>query len=363
MIPFLDLWQINKPYETQIADAMARVVASGWYVLGQEGAAFEAEFAIYCGTKYALGVANGLNALELIFKACDFEPGSEVIIPANTYIASVLSVTNAGLTPVWVEPDLRTYNIDVSKIERNITPRTKAILLVHLYGKTCDMAPIWDIARRHKLKVIEDAAQAHGAEYAGKRAGNLSDAAAFSFYPTKNLGAIGDAGAVTTNDAELARKIENLRNYGSKAKYQHEFQGINSRLDELQAAVLLVKIKYLDAQITRRRFIASRYLSEINRPEIVLPDDRTVSLDAWHLFVVRHPNRQQFMDYLALHGIQTMVHYPVPAHKQPAYQMYNHLSLPITEKINNEVVSLPLNTALTNDQVSHIIQTINCQKD
>ena len=359
MIPFLDLKQINAPHELEVAEALARVAASGWYVLGREGMAFEAAFAEFCGTKHALGVANGLNALELIFKAYDFEPDSEVIIPANTYIASILSVTNSGLIPVWVEPDLRTYNIDVTQIERQITPRTKAILAVHLYGKTCDMNPIWELASRYKLKVIEDAAQAHGATYAGKQAGNLSDAAAFSFYPTKNLGAMGDAGAVTTNDEELARKIENLRNYGSSVKYQHDFQGINSRLDEFQAAVLSTKLTYLKGQNARRCFIANRYLTEIKNTDIVLPDDRTAATDAWHLFVVRHPKRQQFIDALALKGIQTMVHYPVPAHRQLAYQMYGHLQLPITEKIHNEVVSLPLNTALTNDQVSYVIQIIN----
>ena len=359
MIPHLDLMQINRPYQAEMAEAMQRVAESGWYVLGKEVASFERNWAAYCGVSHCIGVANGLNALELIFKAFDFPEGSEVIVPANTYIASILSVTNLGLTPVWVEPDLKTYNIDPRKIERKITSKTKAILAVHLYGKCCNMKPIWELARTHGLKIVEDAAQAHGASYLGLKAGSLSDAAAFSFYPTKNLGALGDAGAITTNDAELAKKIAALRNYGSTIKYYNDYVGTNSRLDEVQAAVLNVKLGHLDAENQRRRELARYFLSEIKHPDLVLPGIKTLYEDAWHLFVVRHPKREQFIDYLMDNGIQATVHYPVPPHKQRAYAAYNHLSLPISEQIHNEVISLPLNPALTNEEAAYIVQTIN----
>lgn len=359
MIAHLDLQRINQPYQAEIAEAMRRVAESGWYVLGKEVTTFEQNWAAYCGTSHCIGVANGLNALELIFRAFDFPEGSEVIIPANTYIASILSVTSLGLKPVWVEPDPKTLNIDPRKIERKITPRTKAIMAVHLYGKCCDMKPIWEIARKHNLKVVEDAAQAHGATYLGFKAGNLSDAAAFSFYPTKNLGALGDAGAVNTNDSDLARKIASLRNYGSTIKYYNDYIGTNSRLDELQAAVLNVKLKYLEAENQRRRELARFYFSEIKHPDLILPSLKTLYEDAWHLFVVRHPKREQFIDYLMENGVQATVHYPVPAHKQRAYTAYNHLSLPITEQIHNEVISLPLNPSLTDKEAAYIVQVIN----
>jgi dTDP-4-amino-4,6-dideoxygalactose transaminase len=359
MIAHLDLQRINEPYQAEIAEAMRRVAESGWYVLGKEVASFEKKWADYCGTSHCIGVANGLNALELIFKAFDFPAGSEVIVPANTYIASILSVTSLGLKPIWVEPDPKTFNIDPRKIERKITPNTRAILAVHLYGKCCDMKPIWEIARKHNLKVVEDAAQAHGATYLDSKSGNLSDAAAFSFYPTKNLGALGDAGAVNTNDANLARKIASLRNYGSTIKYYNDHVGTNSRLDELQAAILNVKINYLEAENQRRREIARFYLANIKHPELVLPPSKTLFEDAWHLFVVRHPKREQFIDYLMDNGIQATVHYPVPAHKQKAYLEYNHLKLPITEQIHNEVISLPLNPAMTNEEAAYIVEVIN----
>lgn len=359
MIPHLDLKRINAPYQVEIAEAMRRVAESGWYILGKEVEKFEQNWAAYCGVKHCLGVANGLNALELILKAYDFAEGSEVIIPANTYIASILSVTTLGLKPVWVEPDMRTFNIDPKKIERKITPKTKAIMVVHLYGKCCDMKPIGEIAQKYGLKVIEDAAQAHGATYNGQKAGNLSDAAAFSFYPTKNLGALGDAGAVTTNDPDLARMIGSLRNYGSTIKYYNDHIGTNSRLDEVQAAILNVKMKYLDAENQRRRELARFYLSEIKHPYLALPSPKTLFDDAWHLFVVRHPKREQFIDYLMDNGIQATVHYPVPPHKQKAYAAYNHLNLPISEQIHNEVVSLPLNPSMTDAEAAYIVQTIN----
>ncbi|TAE96617.1 MAG: DegT/DnrJ/EryC1/StrS family aminotransferase [Runella slithyformis] len=363
MIPHLDLKRTNAPYQAEIAEAMQRVAASGWYVLGKEVETFEQKWAAYCGTSYCIGVANGLNALELILKAYEFPEGSEVIIPANTYIASILSVTTLGLKPIWVEPDLRTFNIDPKKIERKITPRTKAIMVVHLYGKCCDMKPIWDIAQRHGLKVIEDAAQAHGATYQNRKAGNLSDAAAFSFYPTKNLGAIGDAGAITTNHADLAAKLAALRNYGSKIKYHNDYAGINSRLDELQAAVLNVKLTYLDTENQRRRELAARYLAEIKQPELVLPSAETLLQDAWHLFVVRHAKREKLIDFLMHQKVQTTVHYPVPPHKQPAYAVYNHLSFEITETIHNQVVSLPLSPYLTDAEADHIIASVNASWD
>ena len=359
MIAHLDLQRINQPYQAEIAEAMRRVAESGWYVLGKEVTTFEQNWAAYCGTSHCIGVANGLNALELIFRAFDFPEGSEVIIPANTYIASILSVTSLGLKPVWVEPDAKTLSIDPRKIERKITSRTKAIMAVHLYGKCCEMKPIWEIARKHNLKVVEDAAQAHGASYLGFKAGNLSDAAAFSFYPTKNLGALGDAGAVNTNDSDLARKIASLRNYGSTIKYYNDYIGTNSRLDELQAAVLNVKLKYLEAENQRRRELARFYFSEIKHPDLILLSLKTLYEDAWHLFVVRHPKREQFIDYLMENGIQATVHYPVPAHKQRAYAAYNHLNLPITEQIHNEVISLPLNPSLTDKEAAYIVQVIN----
>jgi len=359
MIPHLDLKRVNQPYQADIAEAMRRVAASGWYVLGKEVVTFEKNWAEYCGTSYCIGVANGLNALELILKAYNFPEDSEVIVPANTYIASILSVTSLGLKPVWVEPDIRTYNIDPHKIERKITPKTKAILVVHLYGKCCDMKPIWDISQKYGLKVIEDVAQAHGATYHSLKAGNLSDAAAFSFYPTKNLGALGDAGAVNTNDGELARKIASLRNYGSTVKYYNDDVGTNSRLDELQAAILNVKMGYLDKENQHRRELARFYFSEIKHPDLTLPSIKTLYEDAWHLFVVRHPKRERFIDYLMEHGIQATVHYPVPAHKQRAYAAYNHLKLPITEQIHNEVISLPLNPSITNEEAAYIVQVIN----
>jgi len=362
MISHLDMGRVNRPYEVQLSEAAQRVLTSGWYILGKELAAFEADWAQYCGTSHCLGVGNGLEAITLIFKALQLPTDSEVLVPAHTYIASILGITNAGLTPVLVEPDLATYNIDPQQIEQHITERTKAILLVHLYGKACDMEPIRKIAETYNLRIVEDAAQAHGATYQGKKVGNLGDAAAFSFYPTKNLGALGDAGAITTSDPELARRIFLLRNYGSEVKYYNEMQGVNSRLDELQAALLRVKIPYLDDDNQRRQAIAQRFLSEITNPDVQLPPAKTCHQDAWHLFVVRHPRRDVFMKELQALGIQTMIHYPVPPHQQKAYQEFSHLSLPLTEQLHREVVSLPLYPTLTDEEVSQIIAAVNaCQ--
>ncbi len=359
MIPFLDLKQINQPHLAGIEAAVQRVMRSGWYVLGNEVESFEKNFATYCGAEYCIGVGNGLDALQLILQAYDFADGSEVIVPANTYIASVLAVSFLGLTPVWVEPDYSTMLLDPALIEEKITRKTKAILPVHLYGRSCNMAAIGQLARKYNLIVITDAAQAHGATYQGERGNILGDAAAFSFYPTKNLGAIGDGGAVVTSDSDLADKIRHLRNYGSLKKYVNEYKGINSRLDEIQAAVLNVKLPYLSSENERRRQIALRYLHEIKLPGLELPPADQPQEDVWHLFVVRHPQREKFINYLETKGIQTNIHYPLPIHHQNAYQEYRHLSFPITEQIHREVISLPLNPVLMDDEIEYIINTIN----
>lgn len=359
MIPFLDLNQINKPYLKAIEEASLRVLRSGWYILGHELLAFEKAFAEYCSADYCVGVANGLDAIALILRAYEFPAGSEVIVPANTYIASVLPVSYLNLVPVLVEPDPFTMLIDPDKIEEYITPNTRAILCVDLYGRSCEMEQVMEIAGRHNLKVITDAAQAHGAIYKGRKAGSIADATAFSFYPTKNLGALGDAGAVTTRDAALAEKIAYLRNYGSKEKYKNEYPGINSRLDEIQAAILLAKLPFLDQDNSRRRAIAKSYLEEIRCEGLVLPPADRPDDDAWHLFVVRHAQRASFIKHLDQAGVQTNVHYPLPVHLQKAYAHLNHLQLPVTEKIHEQVISLPLNPTLTDQEVSYIINAVN----
>lgn len=359
MIPFLDLNEINKPYLRAIEEASLRVLRSGWYILGKELQTFEELFAAYCEVEYCVGVANGLDAIGLILRAYDFPKGSEIIVPANTYIASVLPVSYLNLVPVLVEPDPVTMLIDPVKIEQHITPLTKAIICVDLYGRSCEMDEIMDIADRNNLKVITDAAQAHGAFYQNRKVGSIAHATAFSFYPTKNLGALGDAGAVTTSDTELAEKIQYLRNYGSKEKYKNDYQGVNSRLDEIQAAILNVKLPFLDRDNGRRREIAKRYFAEIKLENLVLPPADRINEDAWHLFVVRHTDRTSFIQHLDIAGIQTNIHYPLPVHKQKAYENLNHFELPVTEKIHNQVVSLPLNPTLTDQEVSHIINVIN----
>ncbi|MCF2496153.1 DegT/DnrJ/EryC1/StrS family aminotransferase [Dyadobacter chenhuakuii] len=359
MIPFLDLNEVNAPYLDAIEEASLRVIRSGWYILGNELKAFERSFASYCGVAHCVGVANGLDAISLILMAYEFPGESEIIIPANTYIASVLPVAYLGFKPIFVEPDPVTMLLDPDKIAEKVTSKTRAIIAVDLYGRICEMEPIMALARMHGLKVITDAAQAHGAIYQNKKAGSMADATAFSFYPTKNLGALGDAGAVTTEDEALAEKIRYLRNYGSQVRYKNDYQGVNSRLDEIQAAVLNVKLPFLDAENARRREIAARYLSEINVTDLILPPADRIQDDAWHLFVVRHADRSKFIAYLDANGIQTNVHYPLPIHKQQAFSEYNDLILPITERIHNEVISLPLNAVLTNEEVTYIIQTVN----
>ncbi|GAB3327602.1 DegT/DnrJ/EryC1/StrS family aminotransferase [Larkinella ripae] len=359
MIPHLDLKLVNEPYKTALLETASRVIASGWYVLGREVETFEKSFATYCGAKHCVGVGNGLDAINLIFRALDFPPGSEIIIPANTYIATILPITALQLVPVWAEPDPRTYNLSARQIEPLITEKTRAIAVVHLYGRCCDMAPIRALADQYGLKLIEDAAQAHGATYQNRKAGNLSDAAAFSFYPTKNLGALGDAGAVVTSDDALAQQVRLLRNYGSEQKYIHRIPGLNSRLDELQAAFLSVKLPHLDADNRRRQALARRYLTEIRHPQLTLPPADGLDQDVWHLFVVRHPQRDAFMEYLRQKQIGTAVHYPVAPHQQDAYAEYRHLALPLSEQLHREVLSLPLNTTLTDAEVEYIIETIN----
>lgn len=359
MIPFLDLKRVNAPYLEVIQQAILRVTDSGWYILGQELETFERQFATYCGASHCVGVANGLDALTLVLKAWNFIPNSEVIVPSNTYIASILTVTLAGLIPVLVEPNPVTYLLDPTQIEKAITPCTKAILPVHLYGRCCDMNPINDLAKHYGLKVLEDAAQAHGATYRGKRSGNLGDAAGWSFYPSKNLGALGDAGAITTNDDELAERLRALRNYGSTQKYVNDYVGHNSRLDEIQAAILSAKLPKLDLENERRRTIARRYLTGIQHPAVTLPADDQIEQDVWHLFVIRHPERDRFRAYLHKQGIGTDIHYPTPPHRQRAYTSYQNLSLPISEQLHREVVSLPLNPAMSDEEVDYIIETVN----
>jgi len=363
MIKFLDLKKVNAPYETAFQEKLKSVLENGWYILGNEVATFESSFSHYCGTKYCIGVGNGFDALVLIFKGYiqlgKLQKGDEVIVPANTYIASILAILEADLVPVLVEPKLETYNLNPVLIQEKITSKTKAILAVHLYGQLAEMDAINKIAQQNNLIVVEDAAQAHGAISGFRKSGNVSNAAAFSFYPGKNLGALGDGGAVTTNDAELAKTIQSLRNYGSEAKYQNEFIGVNSRLDEIQAAFLNVKLPHLDAENNIRRAIAKRYLTEIKNDKIVLPFLNLTDNHVFHLCVIRTKNREELQQYLLDKGIQTVIHYPIPPHKQKAFSNWNHLSFPITEKIHNEVLSLPISPVLTNDEVDFIVSILN----
>ena len=364
MINFLDLKKINKQYRSELIDACTRVIDSGWYICGNELKNFEQNFALFCGTKYAIGVANGLDALILVLRAWKelgkLKDGDEVIVPANTYIASILAITANNLKPVLVEPNLNTYNIDPNLIESQITNKTKVILAVHLYGQLADMSAIKAIAEKYDLLILEDAAQAHGAELNNLKAGAFGDAAGFSFYPGKNLGALGDAGGVTTNDEVLAKTIRALANYGSNQKYVNIYQGLNSRLDEIQAAVLDVKLKYIDAENNRRKEIANRYISEIKNPNIILPENPSHTAEhVWHIFIIRIENREKLQNYLTENGVQTLIHYPIPPHKQEAYKDWNNLSLPITEQIHNEVLSLPISPVMPEDEVSVVIELIN----
>ena len=364
-IPFLDLKAINAAYRDELIEAATRVIDSGWYIRGQEVQAFEKEFATYCGTRYCVGVGNGLDALTLTLRAWKelgkLKEGDGVIVPANTYIATILAVTENRLTPVLVEPDIDTYNISPVLIQKAITSRTKVVLPVHLYGRLAEMAEIMDIAKVHDLLVLEDAAQAHGASLNGRKAGNWGHAAGFSFYPGKNLGALGDAGAVTTNDEALARTIRALGNYGSLKKYENRYQGVNSRLDELQAALLRVKLGHLEQEIKLRRSIAKGYLNGITNPHITLPRWETEEQHVFHLFVIRCAERNRLKAYLHKQGVQTLVHYPVPPHKQQAYSKWNHQSFQISEMIHDQVLSLPMGSLaeMNTLELSRIINEFN----
>jgi len=361
VIPFLDLKAPHVELRDEISNAVTRVIDSGWYVLGPEVEAFEAEYAKYCNVSHCIGVGNGLDALHLALRAMDVGPGDEVIVPSNTYIATWLAVSQCGATPVPVEPVEATFNIDPNLIEAAITPHTKVILPVHLYGQPADMDPILTIARKHGLRVLEDAAQAHGAKYKSKRIGGHGDAVAWSFYPGKNLGALGDAGAVTTNDPELVDRIKVLRNYGSREKYVNEVRGFNSRLDPIQAAVLRVKLKYLDIWNARRSTIAKHYLQALNECDLILPFVLGWADSVWHVFVVRHQRRDALQQRLADAGIGTLIHYPIPPHKQEAYadEAMPGNAFPLASNMADEVLSLPIGAHMTANDVSHTIDAIS----
>jgi dTDP-4-amino-4,6-dideoxygalactose transaminase len=360
-VPFLDVGATYRELQAELDAAYHRVMAAGWYILGEEVERFEAEWAAYCGTKHCVGVANGLDALHLVLRAWGIGPGDEVIVPSNTYIATWLAVSYAGATPVPVEPDERTYNIDPARIEAAVTPRTRAILPVHLYGQPADMDSIVEVAGRHGLKVVEDAAQAHGARYKGRLVGGLGDAAGWSFYPGKNLGAFGDAGAITTNDASLAEGVRALRNYGSRKKYWNEVRGFNSRLDPLQAAFLRVKLTHLDEWNRRRQACAQRYLEALDGLRgLILPDVPEWAAAVWHVFVVRHPRRESLQQHLEGAGIGTLIHYPVPPHLSDAYKGVGlrRGSLVVAERLANEVLSLPIGPHLQVEQEAAIVSAI-----
>lgn len=367
--PFLDLKAINAQYRNELIGACIRVIDSGWYIAGNELEQFEKEFAVYCGTKYALGVANGLDALILALRAWKelgkLKDGDEVIVPANTYIASIFAISANGLTPVLVEPDEHSYNLSPENTRQAITAKTRAILPVHLYGQLADMPALMEIANEHRLLVLEDSAQAHGAELAGKRAGNWGHASGFSFYPGKNLGALGDAGAITTNDGQLAETLKALRNYGSHEKYKNLFKGTNSRLDEIQAAMLGVKLKHLDRETSRRREIAAAYTKGITHSAVSLPvRDKTLDIEnhsshVWHLYVVRARQREALQRHLTEQGIQTLIHYPIPPHQQQAYQEWNEQSYPLSEAMHQQVLSLPISPMMTDAQVQAVIAAVN----
>jgi dTDP-4-amino-4,6-dideoxygalactose transaminase len=360
-VPFLDLSASYLELKEEMDQAYLEVMNSGYYILGPALYAFEREFAQYCGTKHCIGVGNGLDALELILKAYDIKVGDEVIVPANTYIATWLAVSNVGATIIPVEPNEITYNINPQKIEEAITDKTKAIIMVHLYGQPADAEPIQLIAKKYNLKLIEDAAQAHGALYKNIRVGNLGNAAGFSFYPGKNLGCFGDGGAITTNDDELAIKLRKLLNYGSLVKYQHEIKGKNSRLDELQAAFLSIKLRKLDEWNNRRRIVAKFYSEYLNIENVTLPNVISGTEPVWHLFVIQVDDRYKLQEFLKNNQINTFIHYPTPPHLQNAYHEYTPFQgqLPITEKIHRHILSLPMGPHLKMDAISYVIEKLH----
>ena len=384
MVKFLDIQKITESFEPELSQAIQRVVKRGWFLLGDEVMAFEREYASFIGVKHCIGVANGLDALRLILKAYiemgQMKEGDEIIVPANTYIASILAITDNRLVPILVEPDINSYNLDISLIEQQITERTRAIMVVHLYGQACWSQDLEEIASRHNLKIIEDNAQAAGAYYGLKRTGSLGNAAGHSFYPGKNLGALGDAGAVTTDDYELADTVRTIANYGSKEKYRNLFKGLNSRLDEIQAAILRTKLPRLDDDNQRRREIAKYYIENINNPDIILPEldssehkDRnsalhnfpapsSVLLDRshiWHLFIIRATDRNRLQKYFTDNDVQTLIHYPIPPHKQLAYKEWRHITLPLTESIHNQVLSLPMSPLMNETEAEFVVKMIN----
>lgn len=359
MIKFLDLKKINERYRNEIDSRIKQVLDSGWYILGNECKVFEENFAKFIGVKHCIGCANGLDALNLIIRGFGFKQGDEIMVPANTYIASILAISENGCTPVLVEPDIETYNINPDLIEEKITDKTKAIMVVHLYGQAVQMQKIKEIAKRHNLKIIEDSAQAHGSIYNGVKCGALGDASGFSFYPGKNLGALGDGGCITTNDDELAKKIRAIANYGSDYKYHHIYKGINSRLDEIQAAILDVKLKYLEDDNKRRREISKYFRENIKNPAVILPKTYDEKAHVWHIFAVRVQDRCKFQNYLEENNIQTNIHYPTPPHKQGAYSEWQNLNLPVSEKIHNEIISLPMSPVLEDNEVEKIVEVVN----
>ncbi|MCU7237888.1 DegT/DnrJ/EryC1/StrS family aminotransferase [Pseudomonas peradeniyensis] len=363
MISFLDLKKLNSVYAEQLREACARVIDSGWFIGGQELANFERSFAEYCGVEHCVGVANGLDALTLTLRAWKemgrLEEGDEVIVPANTYIASVLAITENRLKPVLVEPDPQTFNLSAEGVQAALTDKTRAVVAVHLYGQMADMKGIMALADQHDLLVLEDAAQSHGASIDGRRAGSWGHAAGFSFYPGKNLGALGDAGALATHDEALAKMVRGLGNYGSYRKYENEFQGVNSRLDEIQAAMLSVKLVHLDREIVARRKVATAYLEGIDNPGVRLPHLNAPEQHVWHLFVVRCERREELQRHLHDSGVQTLIHYPIPPHKQQAYSAFGNLSLPLTEAIHREVLSLPISPVMSEDEVQAVVRAVN----
>jgi dTDP-4-amino-4,6-dideoxygalactose transaminase len=369
MIKFLDLQKINAQYASELKQVAANVIDSGWYLQGEQVKKFESGLQAFQEGGNAVAVANGLDALRLIFKAYIelgfMQEGDEVIVPANTYIASVLAITDNKLIPILVEPSVDTFNLDLSLVESKITSKTKAIMVVHLYGRVCWSAELESLAKNFNLKIIEDNAQAIGARWNGIRTGNLGDAAGFSFYPGKNLGALGDSGAVTTKDEKLAVVIRALANYGSAQKYVNQYQGLNSRMDEIQAAFLNVKLSYVDAEIANRRAVANYYLENIKNPKIILPNTGLEDEHVWHLFVIRTSMRDELQAYLQENNIQTLIHYPIPLYKQECYSNMIDINFPITDQIHNEVLSLPISPVMTNEEVQKVVKVINsfCKKD
>jgi len=363
MISFLDLKKVNSQYKDELLEACGRVIDNGTYINGKECKLFEKEFSLYCGVKHTIGVGNGLDALRLIIRAYKeigiLHKGDEIIVPANTYIASILAISDNGLSPILVEPNIETHLIDYSKIEEKITSKTKAILVVHLYGMVAYIDKIKEIAEIYNLQIIEDASQSHGAYFKNQRCGSLGNVSGFSFYPTKNLGALGDGGAVTTDNEELAYTIRALSNYGSLEKYKHIYKGVNSRLDEIQASMLRVKLKYLDREIECRRAVAEYYIQNIKNREIILPKVESRTSHVWHLFVIRSSKRDKLKQYLHLNGINSMIHYPIAPHRQRAYHEFNTLNLPITERLAKEVISLPISSVQDFNNTKKIVEVIN----